>query len=255
MSSITAVFFDLYGTLILTHDHEHAWREWHGRLFQFIESTGGEAAKARSKGAIGEFWQQDYMPHKGFTIFENRIAAFFDRIGLRWREKDIPILANQLCEAWQDRLEVDPEALEVLKSVGTFVRVGLVTNFDHPSHVRTLLERTGLAAYLSDIVVSAEEGVKKPDPAIMHLACDRLGCKPGEAMYVGDSIVDYEAASQAGLEPVIIRRPGQVEIENTRDSGSRFSESDQILWSKAEAGELLIVGGLGEIPDVVRRRF
>jgi len=37
----------------------------------------------------------------------------------------------------------------------------------------------------------------KPDPEPILLACKRLGIKPKEAVYVGDSIVDYQAARNA----------------------------------------------------------
>jgi phosphoglycolate phosphatase len=44
----------------------------------------------------------------------------------------------------------------------------------------------------------------KPDPAGLLLAVERLGGSPGKAVYVGDSVVDGEAASRAGMPFVAV---------------------------------------------------
>jgi phosphoglycolate phosphatase len=43
---------------------------------------------------------------------------------------------------------------------------------------------------------------RKPDPAPLWFACERLGCAPGEALYVGDDLRDIEAARAAGMTSV-----------------------------------------------------
>jgi hypothetical protein len=50
-----------------------------------------------------------------------------------------------------------------------------------------------------DIVVSGEEKLLKPDPAIYYLALDRFGLKPGEALFIDDRIINVEGAQAVGM--------------------------------------------------------
>ena len=51
-----------------------------------------------------------------------------------------------------------------------------------------------------DIVVSGEEKLLKPDPAIYYLALDRFGLKPADALFVDDRLVNVEGARAVGME-------------------------------------------------------
>jgi len=48
-------------------------------------------------------------------------------------------------------------------------------------------------------VVSGEEGVVKPDPAIYALALERFGLKPAEAFFVDDRQANVDAATALGI--------------------------------------------------------
>ena len=50
-----------------------------------------------------------------------------------------------------------------------------------------------------DIVVSGEEKLLKPDPAIYYLALDRFGLKPAEALFIDDRIINVEGARAVGM--------------------------------------------------------
>jgi 2-haloacid dehalogenase len=50
-----------------------------------------------------------------------------------------------------------------------------------------------------DIVVSGEEKMLKPDPAIYYLALDRFGLKPEEALFVDDRVINVEGAEAVGM--------------------------------------------------------
>jgi 2-haloacid dehalogenase/putative hydrolase of the HAD superfamily len=51
-----------------------------------------------------------------------------------------------------------------------------------------------------DIVVSAHEGLIKPDPAIFALACRRAGLAPQEMLFVDDLAANIEAAHRLGFD-------------------------------------------------------
>jgi 2-haloacid dehalogenase len=49
------------------------------------------------------------------------------------------------------------------------------------------------------IVVSGEEKMLKPDPAIYYLALRRFGLRPGEALFVDDRAINVEGARAIGM--------------------------------------------------------
>ncbi len=52
---------------------------------------------------------------------------------------------------------------------------------------------------LGVVVVSAEEQVMKPDPAIFLRVCDRTGLAPSDMLFVDDSLPNIEAAARLGF--------------------------------------------------------
>jgi putative hydrolase of the HAD superfamily len=87
-------------------------------------------------------------------------------------------------------------------------QTALVSNFDHWLH--DILEANELSAFFDTVVVSAEVGLQKPDPEIFALSCARLGRRPGDCVYVGDSVrIDVLGSAAAGMNPVLIDRYGR----------------------------------------------
>jgi putative hydrolase of the HAD superfamily len=87
-------------------------------------------------------------------------------------------------------------------------QTALVSNFDQWLH--DILDAHGLSAFFDTVVVSAEVGVQKPDLEIFALSCARLNRRPGDCVFVGDSItVDVRGSAAAGMSPVLIDRYGR----------------------------------------------
>ena len=82
------------------------------------------------------------------------------------------------------------------------IRLAVVTN-KAEAFTLPLLERMGIAAHFDTVVSGDTLPVKKPDPAVVHLACERLGVGPAEALMIGDSANDALAAQGAGM-PVLL---------------------------------------------------
>ncbi|MBO0737241.1 MAG: HAD family phosphatase [Alphaproteobacteria bacterium] len=61
-------------------------------------------------------------------------------------------------------------------------------------------ERFGFLDWFEGILVSGEEGLKKPDPRIYHLAIERFGLVPAETLYVDDVEKNISAAALLGLK-------------------------------------------------------
>ena len=51
-------------------------------------------------------------------------------------------------------------------------------------------------------VNSAIEGVRKPDPEIYLITCDRLGKRPKDCLFMDDSLENVEAAKELGMKTI-----------------------------------------------------
>lgn len=74
------------------------------------------------------------------------------------------------------------------------IRTGLLSNswgLDYP--------RDGWDALFDAVVISGEVGLRKPDPAIYHLAAERLGLPPDQVVFVDDLAPNVRAAAAVGM--------------------------------------------------------
>jgi HAD superfamily hydrolase (TIGR01549 family) len=109
-----------------------------------------------------------------------------------------------------------PGAIEAVRRASKRARTGLLTN-GPPDIQRLKLSQTGLGPVLDSVVVSAEEGVGKPDPAAFRLVLERLGVGAADAVMIGDSWErDIRGALEAGMAAVWIGR-GRIPPEDRRD--------------------------------------
>ena len=64
---------------------------------------------------------------------------------------------------------------------------------------RRLTAHLGLSEHFGWVLGEDDIGVRKPDPALLLHLCGQAGVRPGEALMVGDSRIDMEAAHAAGM--------------------------------------------------------
>lgn len=90
--------------------------------------------------------------------------------------------------------------LEGLKAEGYLL--GVITNGRSPFQEKNI-QSLGITPLFSTILVSEAMGVSKPNLAIFQVALQRLGVKPSEAVFVGDSPrSDIEGAQKAGMKAI-----------------------------------------------------
>ncbi|MBU3740405.1 MAG: phosphoglycolate phosphatase [Rhodoferax sp.] len=104
------------------------------------------------------------------------------------------------------------EALARLHAAGWPLAV--VTNKYH-RFATGLLQRLDLARYLRVVVGGDTCERRKPDPMPLHHACAQLGVASADALMVGDSANDVEAARAAGM-PVVLVPYGYTEGQDPR---------------------------------------
>jgi 2-haloacid dehalogenase len=111
-----------------------------------------------------------------------------------------------LIAAWSDRFGETisgpvpgmPELVADLdgRGVPLFAITNFSADFWPPFHEK---ERAFFARF-RDIVVSGEEKLLKPDPAIYYLALDRFRLRPADALFVDDRRINVEGALAVGMK-------------------------------------------------------
>ncbi|MEH6373893.1 HAD family hydrolase [Streptomyces sp. KLMMK] len=184
-SAAKVALFDLDGTLT---DQRTAFVRWagefsacHGIPLADIHRADHERGEARHEffGAL----------QKAFAI-----PASVEDLHRQYRRRSAELVPYRpaVCDAL-DRLVADGWSL------------GVVTN-GAPAAQRLKLRMARLAAYFPRaVVVSGDYGVRKPDPALLHIALDALQAGDGPAVMVGDTLeTDIVAGMRAGLDTVWI---------------------------------------------------
>jgi 2-haloacid dehalogenase len=74
----------------------------------------------------------------------------------------------------------------------------------------TARERYEFLDWFDGVVVSGEERIIKPDPAIFQILLDRHGLDPAATVFIDDSPANVAAAGRLGLDAVTFTDPGQL---------------------------------------------
>ena len=107
--------------------------------------------------------------------------------------------------------------MEELRERGHTVVLASSAKEDEVDHYLDLLDARGLA---ESWTTSADVDATKPEPDLVKAAIEKAG--GGEAVMVGDSIWDVEAAKRAGLDTVAVLTGGFSEGE-LRDAGAGWA--------------------------------
>lgn len=89
-------------------------------------------------------------------------------------------------------------------------RLGLVSNASNAWDLNNLIDYYDLRKYFSSILISAAEGIRKPNPLIFEKAAQEIGLPLNEAVMVGDTLeADILGAHNAGIRGIWISRRKQ----------------------------------------------
>lgn len=113
--------------------------------------------------------------------------------------------------------------VQALEKCKQHYSVGCITNNMKPAKcdeatASWLPSETAKIMQLFDTIVeSSVEGVRKPDPRIYNIACERLGCLPDECVYLDDLGINLKPARAMGMITIKVVDP-DVAIQELSDA-------------------------------------
>jgi putative hydrolase of the HAD superfamily len=193
---ITAVFFDLDGTL---YDRDAAiLRLAEEQYDRFREELGIDKSVFIERLVSLDGHGHDRTPRLYQTLadvlgFSRDLA---DRLEAGFRSS-----YPDYCRVSEDSLNT----LESLRARGK--KLGVITNGPTRWQSRKI-ECMGIASFFDTILISETEGIQKPDSRIFARALERCGVLARESIFVGDHPeADIDGALKAGLVPIWKRMP------------------------------------------------
>jgi len=214
---VRAVIFDVDGTLV---DSLTAYRVAAERAAAGYGVTIADAVVREALNTTRAFWDLALPPD-----FPNRTQAMETL-----RLETVRLWPGALRE--HGRLRSD--AAEVIAALrGRGAKLGIVTGSRRGS--LDLLDRAGLLERFDVVVTREDVARRKPDPEGLLTCASRLEIAPPDAVYVGDTPLDVEAAHAAGMAAIgVLGGAGDAELLTT-------AGADRVVSSLAQLPHVLVV--------------
>lgn len=219
--SLKFLSFDLYGTLLTYGDLDQSWQHWALTMQTEFERSGLDTSKHRFTDLCRSFFHGEERPEGGSTVFEKRIDRLAETLNLELSRDRVGDIADRCCAAWQTPIKLNPQSREVLEELSASYKLFLITNFDHPRHVRSVLKNHEIDSFFHEIVISGDHNIKKPNPKLFANLRDSYGVCANECAHIGDSLTDYEFSVNADLLPIMIEADGRINGEIDFQENSR----------------------------------
>ena len=236
-----AIVFDKDGTLIdflggdLALDRTRA---------AAMAEVAGERAALAWQEAVGLDLARGWLDRDGPLSLAPRrdellvAAAVLYRLGHPWhRARALALAAYDRA----DEMSEPPYGAELLPGIAEALaqlrRRGLllaIATTDRTPRTEISLAMLGIAGHFATIVGADDVANPKPAPDMVHLACERMGCLPGETVVVGDSPVDLEMGRAASAAATIGVTTGLNGAERLRPL------ADVVLPSASSLPDLLL---------------
>ena len=124
-------------------------------------------------------------------------------LGLSWTYE-------QFARNWNDIFSENTGTTRIMRRLRERHKIFALSNTNalHISYIRD--QMPGLSIF-DAWIASCEVGLRKPDPAIYHLALERGGVEPSGAVYIDDRPELVEAGRRVGLQAIRFQSSQQLE--------------------------------------------
>ena len=190
MKPLKAVLLDVDGTLVDSNDaHAQAWLEVFQRngypvTFEWVRELIGKGGDK----LVPEVTGLEDGSHEAKRLAKERSALF---------SRD-----------YLPQLRPFPGAEALLRRLHERGLTLVVASSANEDELRPLLEVCGALPFVQHRTSSDDANHSKPDPDIVQVALRKAGCSAGEAIMLGDTPYDVQAAAKAGVRAIALRSGG-----------------------------------------------
>lgn len=177
------IFFDL-GNVILPFDPQ-------GLSKRLARHSDYPAEKI-----LGLLWH----PELGASLEKGEITPqeFFTQVKASCHLK---MSYEEFMVEFNDIFREDGAVVELLSKLKPSYSIGLIsnTNIAHMNHVKN---KFTFFAYIDEMILSHEVGLRKPDPEIFRHALHRLKVPPHQSIFIDDMAENIQAAHALGMKAI-----------------------------------------------------
>jgi putative hydrolase of the HAD superfamily len=190
------VLFDLGGVVL--GSPLHAIRDYEQELGLARNAINRVAAETAPHGA----WSRLERGELGMEAFYAAFEADCREAGL---EIDARLMMERMAEASRPRPAM-LDAIARLRESG-FKLGALTNNWAHAEDTDRDDGTRALRDHFHAFIESSVEGLRKPDPAIYRLACERLRSHPGQVVFLDDIGHNLKPARAMGMATIKVDEP------------------------------------------------
>jgi phosphoglycolate phosphatase-like HAD superfamily hydrolase len=207
---ITTALLDLDGTLIDSNDqHAKAWVE-------VLTEFGHPVTYREARAAIGKGSDHLLPDVVGLAADSREGKRITERRGALFKERYLPTLRPF------------PHARELLERMYESGLRLVVATSAKPEEMHVILELIGVTRLMHDGAAAGDAKRSKPDGDILGAALKKAGCATGEAIMLGDTPYDVEAARRSSVGAVALRCGGWGD-EDLRGALAIYDNPTQLL--------------------------
>lgn len=193
---ITAVLFD-FGGVILSSPFE-AFNDYENEVGLEPDTIRRINATNPDVNAWARFERGELNPAGFVEVFEVEAAAL-----------GFTVDAQRVLDSLKGY--VRPEMVEALRRCNERVKTAMLTNnFRDPtagsSHDPDS-ELGAVVAMFDEVIESSVVGVRKPEPRFYEIACERLGVRPQECVFLDDLGINLKPAKAMGMQTIKVVDP------------------------------------------------
>ena len=204
MTSIRAMFFDVFGTLV----------DWRTGVAREADRALRPLGYTLDWTRFADAWRAEYQPgmeevragripfSKLDVLHRHNLERFIPRFGLTDLSESVQ---HELTLAWH-RLDAWPDVLAALKRLQKKFLLAPVSN----GNISLMVDLARRNRFPWDAILGAEiAGDYKPKPRVYLAACEAFDLDPAQCMMVAAHSNDLAAASACGLRTAHIARLGE----------------------------------------------
>jgi HAD superfamily hydrolase (TIGR01509 family) len=190
MGKLAAVLFDVDGTLVDSNDaHARAW-------VQAFSEHGVEVPFSAVRQRIGMGGDKLMPEVSGIEEASPQGSAIATRRKAIFREQFLPTLRPF------------PDADRLVAAIKARGLTAVAASSAKREELEPLLKIAGAESLMDETTSSDDADASKPDPDIVHAALGRARAAAGEALMIGDTPYDIDAARRAGVGAIAFRCGG-----------------------------------------------